>query len=211
MKPEQEAIYFLTGPTREAVEASPHLEAFRAKGYEVLILTDPVDEVWTQYAYEYKGKRLQSAGKGEAKLGSEEERKAEEEKLKEKQESYSSLLDALKGKLSDHVKEVRLSSRLTSSPACLVGESFDMSPQMIELMRATGQDVPQQKRILELNPGHPLLEKLQGIFSSNPDDPRLANYAELLYGQSVLAEGGKLPDPGAFSKKVADLMAEAIK
>jgi molecular chaperone HtpG len=211
MKPDQNAIYYITGPSAEAVEASPHLEAFRAKGYEVLILSDPVDEVWTQYVHEFEGKRLQSAAKGAATLGTEEERKQDEEKLKEKQENYSSLMDALKGKLGEHVKEVRLSTRLTSSPACLVGDTFDMSPQLLELMRASGQDVPEQKRILELNPNHPLLEKLQSIFAANPDDARLANYADLLYGQSVLAEGGKLPDPGAFSKKVADLMAEAIK
>ncbi len=134
-----------------------------------------------------------------------------EEELKDKQESYSSLLDAMKAKLNDQVKEVRLSNRLTNSPACLVGDNFDMSPQLMELMRSMGQDVPTQKRILELNPSHPLLEKLQNIFATNPDDPRLGNYAELLYGQSVLAEGGKLDDPGSFSKKVAELMADAIK
>ncbi len=211
MRDDQTAIYFLTGPNAEAVESSPHLEAFRTKGYEVLVLTEPVDEVWTQYVPEFEGKRLQSAAKGAAILGSEEERKKEQEELEKKKESYGSLLDAMKGKLDAHVKEVRLSSRLTNSPACLVGDTFDMSPQLAELMRATGQEVPAQKRILELNPNHPLLEKLQGIFAGNPDDPRLANYAELLYGQSVLAEGGKLPDPGAFSKKVADLMADAIK
>ncbi len=211
MKPEQDVIYFLTGPTSEAVESSPHLEAFKNKGIEVLILTDPVDEVWTQYVHEYEGKRLQSAAKGAAMLGTEEERKQEQEDLKDKQESYSSLMDAMKGKLSNQVKEVRLSNRLTSSPACLVGDTSDMSPQLMELMRSMGQDVPTQKRILELNPSHPLMEKLQGIFAANPDDPRLGNYAELLYGQSVLAEGGKLDDPGAFSKKVAELMAEAIR
>lgn len=211
MKADQNAIYYITGPTADAVESSPHLEAFRAKGYEVLLLTEPVDEVWVQYVHEFDGKRLQSAAKGAATLGTEEERKQDEEKLKEKQETYSSLLESLQGKLGEHVKEVRLSSRLTNSPACLVGDTFDMSPQLMELMRASGQEVPEQKRILELNPNHPLMEKLQGIFASDSNDPRLANYADLLYGQSVLAEGGKLPDPGAFSRKVADLMAEAIK
>lgn len=211
MKDGQEAIYYLSGATREAVEASPHLEAFKAKGYEVLLLTDPVDEVWTQYVQDFQGKKLQNAAKGEANLGSEEERKEAEEKLKEQKENYGSLMEALQGKLDAEVKEVRLSTRLTNSPACLVGETFDMSPQLVELMRASGQEVPVQKRILELNPSHPLMEKLQGIFSANAEDPRLADYAELLYGQSVLAEGGKLKDPGAFSKKVADLMASALK
>jgi molecular chaperone HtpG len=210
MKPDQNTIYYMTGPNRQAVESSPHLEAFKDKGYEVLILTDPVDEVWTQQMYEHKGKRFQSVGKGTADLGTEEERKKAEEERKEKEKNFSSLLEALKSKLDDHVKEVRLSNRLTSSPACLVGEAYDMSPQMEALLRASGQDVPKTKRILELNPNHPLLEKLQGIYDADKTDARLADYAELLYGQSVLAEGGQLPDPGAFSKRVAELMAKAI-
>jgi len=210
MKPDQNAIYYMTGANRTAVENSPHLEAFRDKGYEVLILTDAVDEVWTQSVFEFQGKRFQSVGKGTADLGSEEERKQAEEERKEKEKNYSSLLEALKGKLDDHVKEVRLSNRLTSSPACLVGEAYDMSPQFEALLRASGQDVPKTKRILELNPNHPLLEKLQGIYDADVNDARLGDYAELLYGQSVLAEGGQLPDPGAFSRKVADLLAKAI-
>lgn len=210
MKPEQDAIYYMTGASRAAVENSPHLEAFREKGYEVLMLIDPVDEVWTQQVFEYKGKRLQNVGKGSAELGSEEERKKAEEDRKEKEKNYSSLLEALKGKLEEHVKEVRLSNRLTSSPACLVGEAYDMSPQLEALLRASGQEVPKTKRILELNPGHPLLEKLQSIYAADANDPRLGDYAELLYGQSVLAEGGQLPDPGAFSRRVADLLAKSL-
>lgn len=211
MKDEQDAIYFLTGPTPEAAESSPHLEAFRNKGYEVLILTEPVDEVWTQSVHEFEGKRLQNIAKGAATLGTEEERKQQQEDLEKQKEGFSSLMDALKSRLSDHVKEVRLSTRLTDSPACLVGDTFDMSPHLVELMRATGQDIPEQKRILELNPNHPLLEKLQGIFAADAKDPRLENYADLLYGQSILAEGGKLPDPGNFSRKLADVMADAIR
>lgn len=210
MKPEQEVIYYLTAPTPEAARSSPHLEAFREKGYEVLVLTDPVDEVWTQSVYEYEGKRLQNVAKGAATLGTEEERKEQQENLKTQQEEYSSLLETIQGKLSDHVKEVRLTNRLTNSPACLVGDMSDMSPHLVELMRSMGQELPDQKRILELNPSHPLLQKLQSIFAEDKADPRLETYADLLYGQSVLAEGGKLDDPGAFSKKLTEVMQDAL-
>src|SRR5690606_3329701 len=147
---------------------------------------------------------------GAASLGTEEERKQQQEELKAKEESYSSLMDAIKAELSENVKEVRLTTRLTNSPACLVGDMADMTPQLMELMRATGQEIPEQKRILELNPAHPLLEKLQGIFEKDAKDPRIATYADLLYGQSVLAEGGKLADPGAFSRKLTEVMSDAL-
>lgn len=210
MKDGQDLIYYITAPSREAAESSPHLEAFKNKGYEVLLLTEPVDEVWVQSVYDYEEKRLQNIAKGAANLGTEEERKQQQEELKEKEEGFSSLMEAIKSKLSDNVKEVRLTNRLTNSPACLVGDMSDMTPQLMELMRATGQDVPEQKRILELNPSHPLLEKLQGIFAKDTKDPRIATYADLLYGQSVLAEGGKLSDPGAFSRKLTEVMSDAL-
>jgi len=166
MKDDQDCIYFMTGETRAAVESSPHLEAFRDKGYEVLILTDNVDEIWTQSMFEFDGKRFQSVGKGTVELGSEEDRKKAEEDLKSKQDEHKSLLECLKQKLDDHVKEVRLSTRLTSSAACLVGDQFDLSPQLEQLMRAANQDVPKTKRILELNPNHPVLEKLESIYKA---------------------------------------------
>lgn len=210
MKPEQKSIYYLTGETRAMAESSPHLEAFRAKGYEVLLLSDPVDEVWVQFVHEYKGKTFQSAAKGVAELGSEEERKKEEETRKEKETAWKPLLETLQGKLSEHVKEVRLSSRLTTSPACIVGNEYDMTPQLEALLKATGKDVPSVKRILELNATHPLLEKLNGIYATDKNDSRIADYAELLYGQALLAEGGKLPDPAGFSRRVAELMVKAL-
>jgi len=206
----QETIYYMTGASRKKIEHSPHLEAFLDQGYEVLLLDDPVDEVWTESVHEYKGKRLQSAGKGEVDLGSEEEKKQAEEKRKEKSEGYTSLMDCLKKHLDEHVKEVRLSSRLKNSAACLVTGSGDITPQLEMLMRAAGQEVPAVKRILEINADHAILNKLRERFDANPDDPALAEYAQLLYGQSVLAEGGQLPDPGAFSKLVAGLMARAM-
>src|SRR5262249_50058601 len=107
-------------------------------------------------------------------------------------------------------KDVRLSSRLTESPACLVGEAGDLSPQLLELLRRTGQDVPVVKRLLELNAAHPLILKLQAFHAAHPRDERLGLYAELLYGQALLAEGGSVDDPAAFSKRLADLMLEAV-
>lgn len=209
MKESQDTIYFMTGETRQILESSPHLEAFREKGYEVLLLTDPVDEVWTQFVTDFKGKKFKSVGKGAVELGSEEERKKAEEELKSKESSCKTVLGFLKEKLSEHVKEVRLSSRLTSSAACLVGETHDMSPHLEQLLKASGQEVPKVKRILELNPNHEILERLTNMHQANPGDSRLADYAVLLYGQAVLAEGGKLPDPALFSRKVAELMLKA--
>jgi len=211
MKPDQKEIYFLTGESRSAVEASPHLERLRDRGYEVLLLSDPVDEVWVQFCWDFQGKRLKSIGKGDVELGTEDERKKIEEEKKQKETEYKSLFDCLKGSLEEHVKEVRLSTRLTSSPACLVGDQGDMSPHLEQLLKASGQDVPKTKRILEVNAEHTIVKKLRGIFEKDKADARLKDYAELLFGQAVLAEGGKLPDPAAFSRKMADLMMKALE
>jgi molecular chaperone HtpG len=208
MKPDQDAIYYLAGETRAALLKSPHLEAFRARGYEVLLLDDPVDEVWSQNVPEIKGKAFKSIGRGEVQLGSEEERKQHEEELKEKAGSFKDLLGSLQGRLADHIKEVRLSSRLVESPACLVTAEGEMSPQIEQLLRASGQEVPHTKRILELNPDHAFIKKMQALQSLDPTNERLARYSEFLYGQAVLAEGGSLPDPAAFSKTVLDLVMQ---
>lgn len=210
MKPGQDKIYFMTGESRTAAEHSPHLEAFREKGCEVLLLTDTVDEIWTQTSHEYKEKSFQSAAKGVAELGSEEERKTAEEERKKKEETSKSLLEFLCKRLDAYVKEVRISSRLTTSPVCLVGEEHDMSPQIEALLRSSGKEMPPQKRILEINPAHPVFERLQALFGQNAEDPRLGEYAELLYGQALLAEGLQPPDPAAFSRQLADLMARAM-
>jgi len=211
MREDQDAVYYLTGESREAIENSPHLEAFQDKGYEVLILSEPIDEIWVQFIHEFDGKPLRSAGKGAVELGTEAERKKAEKERKKKQKTYSSLLECLKNKLDDYVKEVRLSTRLTSSPACLVGDTHDMTPQLEQLMKAMNQDMPAVKRILEINPNHPVLEKLQDLFNEDNNDPHLDDYAQLLYGQAVLAEGGQPPNPAQFSKLLANLMLEAME
>ena len=210
MKEGQEFIYFMTGPSRETVANSPHLEAFREKGYEILFLTDPVDELWVGTVEEFEGKKFCSVGKGEVELGTEEEKKKAEEQRKEKEVSFKGLMGALESYLGEHIKEVRLSTRLTSSPACLVGELHDLSPQMEMMMKQLGQPVQPTKRVLELNPAHPLLGKLQAIFDRDATTPQIKEYAQLLYGQALLAEGSPLPDPAAYGKLVAELMVKAI-
>jgi molecular chaperone HtpG len=210
MKEGQEHIYYITGESREILENSPHLEAFREKGYEVLFLTDPVDEVWVQYAAEHKDKKLKSASKGQVELGSEEERKEAEEKRKEKETELKSLLETVQKSLDKHVKEVRLSNRLNSSAACLVSDEGEMSPHLETLLKASGKEVPAIKRTLELNPNHPLMDKMKQIFEKDSKDSRLEDFSELLYGQALLAEGGQLPDPANFNRKIADLMISAV-
>ncbi len=206
----QPEIFYLTGESRNAVENSPHLEAFKEKGHEVLYLIDPVDEFVVQSLTEFEGKKLKSIGKGTVRIGSESEREEAEQELKQKSESYTDLLQALQKMLDEHIKEVRLSNRLTASPVCLVSEDSDHSPQMERLLRQAQQDLPTQKRIMELNPTHPLLEKLQGCFQQDKDDPTLKTYAELLLGYGLLAEGSEITDPVSFNKHLVELMANNL-
>ena len=210
MKEGQEAIYFLSGASKEAVAKSPLLEAFVAKGYEVLLFCDPVDELWLERAPKYQDKPLQSIGRGEIKLGSEEDRKKETEALEEKQREFGDLLTCFRVLLDDEIKEVRLSNRLTSSPVCLVNDDDDMTPRMQKLMEQFGQTTGKVRRILELNPGHPLVAKLHKVFAANNKDPRLGLFAKLLLGQAHLAESGQLPDPAAFSQVLAEVMGQSL-
>ena len=211
MKDGQPAMYYLTAATRETAERSPHLEAFRARGYEVLFFLDPIDELWLRLPREVEGKKLVSVNKGDVDLGTEEEKKKDEAGREESSERFKDLLLALRAALQDDVRDVRLSSRLTSSPACLVGEAGDLSPHLEELLRRSGQEVPKVKRVLELNPAHALVTRLQAFHAKHPADERFKRYAELLYGHAVLAEGGTLADPAAFSRRLAELLVEATE
>ena len=186
----QDAIYYGTGPSRSALEHSPHLEAFRAKGYEVLLLTDPVDEVWVDAVPEFEGKAVLSVAKGEVDLGGSVDDEAEQ--------GFADLLTWMGGALAEDVKEVRLSHRLTDSAACLVGEPGDLTPTLEKMYRAMGQEPPKVKRILELNPKHGLVTGLRDAHGARPDDTGLGDTAHLLYGMALLAEGGELPEPAAF-------------
>jgi molecular chaperone HtpG len=209
MKEGQPAIYYLTAVSREAAERSPHLEAFRARGYEVLFFLDPIDELWLRLRREFEGKTLTSVAQGTPDLGAEADRKKDEPAREETTERFKDLLLALRAALQDDVKDVRLSERLTASPACLVGEAGDLSPHLEELLRRSGREVPKAKRVLELNPTHPLVMRLQAFHAAHPADERLKRYAELLHGQAILAEGGTLPDPAAFSRRLAELLVDA--
>ncbi len=210
MKEGQDAIYFLTGPSKEALAKSPLLEAFAAKGYEVLLFSDPVDELWLERAPRFQDKPLKSIGKGEVKLGSDEERKQEEAARETKEQAYRDFLTCFRVLLADEIKEVRLSTRLTESPVCLVSDEDDMTPQMQKLMEQLGHKAGKIKRILEINADHPLLAKLREVFAADAKDPRLALYAQLLLGQAHLAESGQVPDPTSFSKVLAEVMTRGL-
>jgi molecular chaperone HtpG len=209
MKSGQPAIYYLTAASREAAERSPHLEAVRARGYEVLFFLDPIDELWLRMRREFEGKPLTSVSQGGVDLGSGADGTKEGSVPEEIGERFKALLLALRVALQDEIKDVRLSARLTSSPACLVGEPGDLSAHIEDLLRRSGRDVPQAKRVLEVNPSHPLLMRLVVFHAAHPDDERFRCYAELLHGQAVLAEGGTLSDPAAFSRRLAELLVEA--
>ncbi|MFI2647775.1 molecular chaperone HtpG [Micromonospora fulviviridis] len=206
MKDGQTEIYYATGENRATIENSPHLEAFRAKGYEVLILTDPVDEVWVERVGAYDGKTLRSVAKGQVDLETDEEK----EQAEAERQEYADLLTWMTGALADSVKEVRLSTRLTTSPACVVGDAHDMTPTLEKMYRAMGQEVPRVKRILELNPTHPLVTGLRKAHEQGADNAALTETAELLHGMALLAEGGELADPARFTRILADRLARSL-
>jgi molecular chaperone HtpG len=210
MKDGQEQIYYATGESRQQLLNSPHLEAFKAKDYEVLLLTDPVDEIWVGQVTAFDGKPLHSVAKGEIDLDTEEEKTAHEEERKEQEKDFADLLTWLKETLSDQVKEVRLSTRLTESPACLITDAFEITPALARLYRASGQDIPVGKRILELNPNHPLVIGLRDAHKDRSDDSSVAETAELLYGTALLAEGGALEDPARFAELLVDRLARTV-
>ncbi|MEU0853407.1 molecular chaperone HtpG [Streptomyces flaveolus] len=209
MKEGQDTVWFMTGESRQAMEASPHMEAFRAKGVEVLLLTDPVDEVWTDAVGEYEGKRLRSVTKGEIDLDGDEDEKPDAEKDR-RSEEYAGLLGWMSEHLGEDVKEVRLSSRLTVSPACVVSDADDLTPALENMYRAMGQEVPHAKRILELNPEHQLVKALNRAYTEREDRTEVTETAELLHALAVLAEGGRPQEPARFVKLVADRLERTL-
>ncbi|MFE3497213.1 molecular chaperone HtpG [Streptomyces sp. NPDC059175] len=209
MRDGQEDIYYITGESRQSIDNSPHMEAFRERGIEVLLLTDPVDEVWVDAVGEFEGKRLQSIAKGEIDLGAHEDGKSEGEREKQAEE-YAGLLGWMKEQLDEDVKEVRLSSRLTVSPACVVADAHDLTPALENMYRAMGQEVPRNKRILELNPDHQLVKGLNQAYGEREDRSGLTETAELLYSLALLAEGGRPADPARFVKVVADRLERTL-
>ena len=201
MKEDQKEIYYLTGESLTSLVNSPLLESLKAKDYEVLLMVDPIDEWVTQSLPEYKEKKLKSAEKGDLDVD-----KVDDEKKNE----YSALLSFLKGKLEEKVKDVVASNRLKDSVSCLSGDDYGMSAYMEKILKASGQQTPDQKRVMEVNVSHPVMEKIKGLFESDTTNPVLTDYSDLLYDIAVISEGGKLDNPARFSSLLGDLMAKAI-
>ncbi|RNE89163.1 molecular chaperone HtpG [Marichromatium sp. AB31] len=201
MQEGQEKIYFITADSPAAARHSPHLEVFRKKGVEVLLLSDRVDEWLVSHLTEYKGKTLQSVTKGDLDLG--ELADAEDQAAKEKaEEEHGSLLEQMKQTLGEQVETVRASTRLVDSPACLVVGEHDMSANLARVLKSVGQEAPETKPTLEVNLEHPLLKRLE----AETDDERFAELAMVLFDQAQLAEGGQLEDPAAFVGRLNKLM-----
>ncbi|MBF0447448.1 MAG: molecular chaperone HtpG [Magnetococcales bacterium] len=203
MKPEQEKIYYVSGESYAAAKNSPHLEIFKKKGIEVLLLSDRVDEWVTSHLTEFDGKSLQSVAKGGLDLGNLEDEQEKEER-KKTEDDFKEFVERVQKCLDGKIKEVRMTNRLTDSPACLVGGEFDMSSTMERILKEAGQSVGETRRILELNPTHPLILRLKGEGS----DERFSDLASLLHDQALLSEGGQLEDPTDFVKRLNNLLLE---
>ena len=200
----QEHIYYIVAENRRMALASPALEVFRSKGFDVLLMTDPVDEFIMQSMFQYDKKYFKPANRGELELDKDPE--AEEKALKEATEAHQKLLDWIFEHFKEKLSAVRLTRRLTDSACCLVGDAGGVSPQLERLLKAMNQPVPENKRILELNPNHPVVALMKELQEKEPESPKLAQYADLLYNQALLTEGSPLPDPLAFVKSVTELM-----
>ena len=206
MKPGQEKIYYITADSIAAAKHSPHLEIFKTKGVEVLLLHDRVDEWMIGGLHEFDGKALQSVAKGELDLGA----LADEPEKKEEQEReagvFKLVTDRIGQALGEKVKSVRVTYRLTESPACLVREQFDMSLNLERMLKAAGQPVPDGKPILEINPKHPIVQSLQ----KEADIVRFADWSHILFDQALLAEGGQLEDPGTFVRRINEMLRNLL-
>ena len=205
MKEGQDKIYFITADSFAAAKNSPHLEVFRKKGIEVLLMSDRVDEWMLSGLTEFDGKKLQSVTKGELDLS-----QFENEEEKQQQEAAASelkdVLEKVKAVLGDKVKDVRVTSRLTDSPACIVVDNSDMSANLERLLKSAGQDVKGSKPTLEINPEHMLVKKLKAELEGE----RFADWTELLFDQALLAEGAQLDDPASFVKRLNSLMMSVV-
>ncbi|OGA54564.1 MAG: molecular chaperone HtpG [Betaproteobacteria bacterium RIFCSPLOWO2_12_FULL_62_58] len=201
MKPGQEKLYYVTAESFAAAKNSPHLEIFRKKGVEVLLMYDRVDEWVVSHLAEFEGKSLQSVAKGRLELGKLEDEAEQKEQEKEAGE-FKDLTEKVKKALGERVKEVRVTLRLTESPACLVADEHDLSANLQRLLKAAGQKAPQSQPILEINPHHPLVQRVR----DEADDGRFNDLSQILFDQALLAEGGQLEDPAGFVKRLNQLM-----
>jgi molecular chaperone HtpG len=199
MKPEQEKIYYVTAETFNAAKNSPHLEVFRKKGIEVILLSDRVDEWVVSHLTEFEGKQLVSVAKGGLDLGKLEDEAEKKEQEKDASE-FKELTDKIGKSLGERVKEVRVTHRLTDSPACLVADEHDVSGNLARILKAAGQQAPSSKPILEINPKHPVVLRLKY------EEAKFDDWSAVLFEQALLAEGGQLDDPATFVKRINDLM-----
>lgn len=204
MPESQKEIYYITGEKRESVASSPALEYFRSKGYDVLFMTDPIDDWIMQQMFQYRKKNFKSIAKGDFEV------EGAAETLKAAQEKFAGLVEFLKKALGDKVGEVRFSARLTDSPCCLITEGNALSPHLERLFKAMHQEIPESKRILELNPKHPLIEAMFELSKQSDKAPELEMYAKVLFDQALLTEGSPLPDPAAFAREVTNLLLKGI-
>jgi molecular chaperone HtpG len=208
-KEDQEGIYYITGQSLDKLSNSPQLEVFRDKGYEVLLLPEPVEEVMMNYVSEYEGKQFLSVAMSNVKPGSKDSEEIRKEKEQES-ESLKGLLDFMKNNLSDDIREVRISERLTSSASCLVSDEKGITPQMEKLLKAMGQEVPDVKKILEINPDHPVIKKMNSLLEEKGKDELLEDFARLLLDQAILSEGGEINDISGFKKRFSRVMDMAL-
>jgi molecular chaperone HtpG len=201
----QKDIYYITGESRAVFENSPALEYFRSQGLDVLFMTDPIDEWVMQSMHQYDKKHFKPAAKGEIELD-EDSRKKSDAVIKDAAEKHKTLIEFLQKELGENIQQVRFSPRLTESACCLVGDETAMSPHMERMFKALNQQMPKTKRILELNASHPLVNALQKLYDKDNNDPKLKDYAGMIYDQALLTEGSPIPDPMNFSRKITALM-----
>ncbi|HCE08335.1 MAG TPA: molecular chaperone HtpG [Oxalobacteraceae bacterium] len=195
----QEKIYYATGEAYAAAKNSPHLEIFRKKGVEVLLLTDRVDEWMLSFLHDFEGKELVSVAKGDLDLGKLED-EAEKKQHEETEAQYKELVDKMKAALEDKAKDVRITFRLTDSPACLVADEHELSGNLMRMLKAAGQNAPESKPILEINPDHPLVRRLKY------EEAKFGDWSHILFDQAMLAEGGALADPAGFVKRLNEML-----
>ncbi|HSR88709.1 MAG TPA: molecular chaperone HtpG, partial [Pontiella sp.] len=199
MAEDQEEILYLAGENRASIENSPYLESFKAEGKEVLLMIDPIDDFVIPQLMEYKGRKLRAVNKGDLK--------EDKEKLKDEEKQFEGLIGYARELLTG-VKEVKLTTRLKDSAACLVGDEYSMSPHIEEMLRRMGQEVPKRESVLELNPEHPVVKKLQALYDADPNDPKAETLTKLLHDQAVIASGAKLEDPAGFAARLNAVLAD---
>jgi molecular chaperone HtpG len=204
MQDGQDKIYFIAADSHSAAKNSPHLEIFKKKGIEVILLSDRVDEWLTSHLMEFDGKKLQSVAKGELNLGKDED---SEKELEEKTKASEKLVKRIQKALGEKVGEVRVSNRLTESPACIVLNEQDMAMHMQRIMKEAGHAMPSSKPILEINPDHPIVKKMD----SEKTKKKFDDWSDILFDQALLAEGGQLEDPASFVAKLNKMLVAIAK